>query len=235
MKIAIMQPYFFPYIGQFQLIHASDRFILCDDVQYIRHGWINRNRVLKPNEGYYYITVPLAKHSSVEPIKNIRVIDGYDWKQKIMRQVEHYKKKAPFYPQVCSMLTACFSTSETNIAKLNAVCFKTVCDYIGIDFTVEISSELGLDYSNIHQTDEWAIRLSEQLGASEYLNPVGGINLYSREKFRESNITLRFLQPKIRTYNQGRPTFEPALSIIDVMMFNAPSEIKTMLNDYELL
>jgi hypothetical protein len=71
--------------------------------------------------------------------------------------------------------------------------------------------------------------------ATEYLNPVGGINLYSRAKFRESNITLRFLQPKLRTYNQGRPMFEPALSIIDVMMFNSPSEIKAMLNEYELL
>jgi hypothetical protein len=162
MKIAIMQPYFFPYIGQFQLIQATDRFILCDDVQYIRHGWINRNRVLKPNEGYYYITVPLAKHRSVEPIRNIRVVDDCSWKQKILRQVEHYKKKAPFYSQVCSLLSACFSKNETNITKLNALCFNKVCEYIGIDFTVEISSELGLDYTSIQQTDEWAIRLSEQ-------------------------------------------------------------------------
>lgn len=234
MKIAIMQPYFFPYIGQFQLIHAADRFILCDDVQYIRHGWINRNRVLKPNEGFYYITVPLAKHSSAEPIRNIKVVDGQNWQQKILRQVEHYKKKAPFYSDVYSLLSDCFSTRETNIARLNACCFKSVCDYVGIDFTIEISSELGLDYSNIRQTDEWAIRLSEQLGASEYLNPIGGASLYSREKFRESNITLRFLQSNFRKYDQGRATFEPALSIIDVMMFNSPSDIKAMLNDYEL-
>lgn len=235
MKIAIMQPYFFPYIGQFQLIHATDRFVLCDDVQYIRHGWINRNRVLKPNEGFYYVTVPLAKHSSSDLIRNIRVMDDDGWKQKILRQVEHYKKKAPFYSNVCCLLSNCLATAETSIAKLNGTCLKAVCAYIGIDFTVEISSEMGLDYSNVRSTDEWAIRICEQLGASEYLNPIGGITLYEKKKFREHELGLRFLQPTIRSYNQGRNGFEPSLSILDVMMFNSPDQIKAMLNDYELL
>lgn len=235
MKIAIMQPYFFPYIGQFQLIHAADRFILCDDVQYIRHGWINRNRVLKPNEGHYYVTVPLAKHSSSDAIRNIRVVDDGAWKQKIFRQVEHYKKKAPFYSHVCTLLNNCFATTETSIAKLNGACLKAVCEYVGIDFTLEVSSEMGLDYSKVRSTDEWAIRICEQLGASEYLNPIGGITLYEKEKFQAHKIGLGFLQTNIRSYNQGRAYFEPRLSILDVMMFNSPDEIKTMLNDYELL
>lgn len=235
MTIAIMQPYFFPYIGQFQLIHAADRFILCDDVQYIRHGWINRNRVLKPNEGHYYITVPLAKHSSNEIIRNISVVADGAWKQKILGQVEHYKKRAPFYSNVSGLLRNCFATAETSIAKLNGACLKAVCEYIGIDFTLEVSSEMGLDYSNVNSTDEWAIRICEQLGASEYLNPIGGINLYEKKKFQEHKLGLCFLQPNIRCYNQGRNSFEPSLSILDVMMFNSPDEIKAMLNDYELL
>ena len=96
MKVAIMQPYFFPYIGYFQLIHAVDTFILFDDVQYIRHGWINRNRILKPVFGHQYIIAPLAKHQQKSLIKEISVIEGVAWKVKILLQIEHYKKKAPF-------------------------------------------------------------------------------------------------------------------------------------------
>ena len=95
MKVAIMQPYFFPYLGQFQLIQATDRFILGDDVQYIQYGWINRNRVLKAVEGVQYVNMPLVKHSSKELIQNIKAVEGDEWKIKLTRQLEHYKKKSP--------------------------------------------------------------------------------------------------------------------------------------------
>src|ERR1700761_8598999 len=104
MKLAIMQPYFFPYLGYFQLIHHADRFILFDDVQYIRHGWINRNRILKPAEGHQFIIAPLADHGRDALIKEVYVKDGYDWKEKILRQVEHYKKRAPYYNDVAGLL-----------------------------------------------------------------------------------------------------------------------------------
>jgi hypothetical protein len=93
MKIAIMQPYFFPYIGYWQLIHAVDRFVLFDDAQYIRHGWVNRNRILKPGGGWQYILVPLKKHALTESIKNVQVNPDGKWHELIVRQLAHYKKK----------------------------------------------------------------------------------------------------------------------------------------------
>ncbi|HVG14701.1 MAG TPA: WbqC family protein [Chitinophagaceae bacterium] len=235
LKVAIMQPYFFPYIGQFQLIEAVDRFILFDDVQYIRHGWINRNRLLKPIEGNYYIIVPLAKHSSGTLIKDIKTVEGNEWKEKILRQLEHYKKKSPYYTNVRKLISDCLQTNDTNITQLNSICLKAVCDYIGINYKIEISSQMNLDYSNVKNTDDWAIRISEQLGASEYWNPGGGVTLYDKAKFQNSNIKLSFLQPNLTPYNQHRTSFEPGLSIIDVMMFQSPAEIKAMLQDYQLL
>lgn len=94
---------------------------------------------------------------------------------------------------------------------------------------------MGLDYSNINTTDDWAIRITEQVNGSHYYNPPGGVELYDKEKFKQSNIQLVFLQPELKEYNQFREIFEPALSIVDIMMFNSPAEIKTMLNDYQLL
>lgn len=236
MKIAIMQPYFFPYIGQFQLINAVDRFILCDDVQYIRHGWINRNRILKQGEGYQYVIVPITRHKSREPIRNIKVVEGAEWKKTILRQIEYYRKKAPYYEAVCQLVCRCLAPEDSNITQLNGRCMQAVCDYIGIPFNLEISSKLNLNYSNVQDTGDWAIRICEQLGASAYFNPPGGTALYDKERFAQSNIHLHFVKPQLREYNQHTNTgFQPGLSIIDVMMFNHPAEIVDMLNEYQLL
>ena len=235
MDVAIMQPYFFPYIGQFQLIHVVDRFILCDDVQYIRHGWINRNRILKPDDGSQYIIVPVSKHKSDAAIRDIRVVEGDGWKKTILRQVECYRKKAPYYDAVRQLLNDCLLPEETNITKLNSRCLQAVCDYIGIACDIAISSELGLDYSNVQVTGDWALRICEQLGAAAYFNPPGGMALYEKDTFRESNIKLHFVKPNLREYNQHNNGFQPGLSVIDIMMFNHPAEIGEMLNDYQLL
>lgn len=233
--MAIMQPYFFPYLGQFQLIHVVDRFILCDDVQYIRHGWINRNRILKPGDGCQYIIVPVSKHKSHEVIRNIRTAEGCNWKQTILRQLEYYRKKAPYYQQVSQLIHDCLLPEETNITRLNSRCLQAVCNYIGIQYDIAISSELDLDYANVHVTGDWALRICEQLGATAYFNPPGGMALYKRDTFGRSNIDLHFVKPNLREYNQNNNGFFPGLSVIDIMMFNHPAEIGHMLNDYQLL
>ena len=234
MKIGIMQPYFFPYLGYFQLINAVDRFILFDDVQYIRHGWINRNRILKPAEGHQYILMALAEHGRDAEIKNVKAKEGYEWKEKILRQVAHYKKRSPYYPQVYDLLLQCFQHDETDITRLNGCYLKSVCDYIGISFKIEISSEMDFDYSAVTDAGEWALAISRQLQAVEYINPPGGVALFDKSKFENSNVRLSFIHPHLAGYSQRRPTFEPGLSIIDILMFNSPAQVREMLNDYTL-
>lgn len=234
MKAAIMQPYFYPYIGYFQLIQAADRFVLFDDVQYIRHGWVNRNRILKPVEGCQFIIMPLTAHSRGTLIKDIQLAEVSRNKDKILRQIEHYKKTAPWYKTVRSLMGDSFSIDQNSIAEMNGNYLKAVCDYIGIDFKIEISSQMNFDYSQVQNAGEWALRMCEQLQATEYINPAGGMELFDNNQFEKSNIGLRFLQPSLRAYNQRRKHFEPGLSIIDVMMFNEPAEIKNLINDYQL-
>jgi hypothetical protein len=234
MKIGIMQPYFFPYIGYFQLIRSVDRFILFDNVQYIRHGWINRNRILKPSEGHQYILLQLAGYNRDTLIKDIKAVAGYEWKERILRQVEHYKKRAPYYSQVLHLLIKCFEASETNLTLLNGYYLQLVCNYIGLNFKIEVSSTMGFDYANVNDAGEWALRISEQLNAAEYINPPGGVELFDKAKFDKSNIKLSFIHPGLTEYSQRRETFEPGLSIIDVLMFNAPDKVLEMLNNYSL-
>ena len=234
MKLAIMQPYFFPYLGYFQLIHSTDKFILFDDVQYIRRGWINRNRILKPEDGVQYITMPIVEHSRDTLIKNIKISNDSEWKFKIIRQLEHYKKKAPFYNQTMQLITACFDNNEKNIALFNASCLRAVCDYIGMDCSIEISSNMNFNYSNVNDAGEWALRICDQLKASEYINPCGGKNLFSEEKFSVNGIKLNFIYPNLPEYNQRRNSFEAGLSIIDMMMNVSPENIFKYLNEFEI-
>jgi hypothetical protein len=234
MTLAIMQPYFFPYLGYFQLIQAADHFILLDDVQYIRHGWINRNRILKPASGHQYITATLAKHKRATLIKDICDTNGLVWKEKVLRQLEHYKKRAPYYPAVCNLLRQCFVDADPNIARQNRNYLMAVLQYLGMQNKLSLSSQMNLDYTEVKEAGDWALCMAKQTGASTYINPMGGKPLFCKKKFTDNNIQLGFLNPVIKEYNQYRDCFEPCLSIIDVMMFNAPDDIKAMLNDYTI-
>lgn len=236
MKLGIMQPYFFPYLGYFSLIKHTDRFILFDPVQFIRHGWIERNRILKPNEGWQYIQVPLMKHSQSTLIKDIEINNSSDWKGKILAQLQHYKKRSPYYFATINLLNDIFSEDFNDIVSLNHASIKKVCEYLGIDTPVEIFSEMNLEIEPVNAPDEWALNICKAIGnVDEYWNPIGGTAFFDKEKYEKADITLRFQQMNLEPYSQNRETFEPGLSIIDAMMFNSPEEINRMLDNYELI
>lgn len=230
-----MQPYFFPYLGYFQLINIVDQFILLDEVQYIRHGWINRNRILKPDAGVQYIIAPLSKHHRATLIKDIAVQDGSAWKEKIIRQLAHYKTKAPFYNTVIGLLEECFANDDSKIASLNAFYLKKICNYIGIQTSLILSSSLNYNYNDVSEKDDWALSICKKLNANTYINPLGGVALFDKDKYQKNSIQLSFLNPGLPTYSQSKNKFEPGLSIIDIMMFNSTNDIRLMLNDFELI
>ena len=235
MKIGIMQPYFFPYLGYYALIKNTDKWIVFDEVQFIRHGWIERNRILKPNDGWQYISIPLEKHSRETIIKDIKIKNSEDWKERIIKQLEHYKKKAPYYNQVIAFLKDAFLPDIDSISLFNTHLLNETCKYLGISFNYEIYSEMNLFIDPIEGPGDWALNISKALGATCYINPPGGIELFEKPKFEKANIDLNFLNINLREYNQHRNFFESGLSIIDVMMFNSPEAITEMLNQYELV
>lgn len=238
MKLAIMQPYFLPYLGYWQLIHAADTLVLLDDVQYMRHGWVNRNRVLKHGGGWQYITVPLRKHSMKEVIRNVHPNYDIDWKTKILRQLEHYsygrKSKAPFYKDAMELLGGIFSKiSKENLTGVNATIIQDICRYLNVGTRVLISSEQQFSYEGVQDAGEWALRIAEQTGAQEYINPIGGKDLFDPPKFRSSGILLNYLRSADIRYLQFNE-FEPSLSIVDVLMFNGQAATQELLCKYAI-
>jgi len=236
MTLGIMQPYFFPYIGYWQLIKSVDVFVLFDDVQYIRHGWINRNRMLKPGGGWQYIVLPIKKHSQNTLIKMIKVDENIDWKSQIIRQLEHYRHslRAPFYYETMEFLDKLFSSINGNsVVDINKAIIIELTRLLGIETEILVSSEKNFDYSMVNDSGDWALAISEQMGAEEYRNPVNGAPLFDVKKFSEKGIRLSFLQSSDIEYSQGR-SFEPSLSILDALMFNGADVLKNLLDKYSI-
>jgi len=235
MIVAIMQPYFFPYIGYFQLIRYADRFIAFDTPKFIRHGWIERNRIMSPKNVTLYIKVPLEKHSSDTPIKEIRINNAEAWQDKLLAQLGHYKKKAPFFGAVVRCMEEVFAYSGDSITDLNVHALAVVCRYLGLDFDYEVFSRMEIELPEVQAPDEWALNIAGAIGAIEYVNPPGGVDFFDPEKYIRKGIKLTFLRPRLREYSQFPPGFISGLSIVDVMMFNPPEIIAEMLDDYTLI
>ena len=237
MKVAIMQPYFLPYLGYFSLIKHTKKFILFDTVQFIRHGWIERNRILKPNEGWQYINVPLRKHIQSTLIKDIRIDNSLNWKEKMLAQLMHYKKKAPFYNETINVLKSVLELDIDEITNLDYCLLREICKYLGINFDCEIFSQMNIKIESVKAPDEWALNICKSLnGVDEYWNPIGGLEFFDRNKYEKAGIKIKFLEHNLPFYSQRRgiENFENGLSIIDVMMFNDNDAVNEMLDDYEL-
>ena len=225
-----MQPYFFPYLGYFDLIRRTDRWIVFDTVQYMRHGWMNRNRILHPTNGWQYIIVPLRKHPLQTSIRDILTNDDIPWRNRILGQLAHYRKRAPHFAAVTRLVEDGLADGEDRLSRLNTRLLDRVCTYLGIPFPFSYFSEMKLDLPAIQSPGEWALRIAQQLGAGEYVNPSGGEHLFNRDAFARSGIrlTIRHLPPM--TYRCGGLVFQPDLSIIDVLMWNTSQQVLAFLD-----
>lgn len=229
MKLGIMQPYFFPYIGYFDLIYQTDHWIVFDTAQYIRHGWVNRNRILHPKEGWQYVTVPVQRHQRETPIKDIRIAEDGRWRDRILGQLQHYKNRAPFFNDVLEMVANSLSDSDGSLTQLNVRGLSGICAYLGVSFRFVVFSEMDLALGPVDGPGDWALRIAEALGASEYLNPPGGADLFDPSKFEAAGIRLTIQAPADLEYNCQGYEFQPNLSIIDVLMWNSPEAVRVYL------
>lgn len=234
-KVAIMQPYFFPYIGYFQLINMVDEFILFDTPQFIRHGWIERNNLIQLNGNKFYIKVPLIKDKRETKIFNKKINNNEDWKGKILAQLNHYKKKAPYFEETLQLVQNAMDFDTDSISMLNHHIIILICEYLKINTPIKVYSQMELEIEEVIESDEWALNICKVMKAKRYINPIGGKAFFNREKFESEGIKVDFLNSLFAPYEQFNHNFVPGLSIIDVMMFNSPEEIRKMLNQYELI
>ncbi|MEQ8414716.1 MAG: WbqC family protein [Imperialibacter sp.] len=234
MKVAIMQPYFLPYVGYFQLINAVDKFVIYDNIEFTKKGWINRNRFLV-NGGDEFFTLPLKKDSDYLQVKERLLADSFESdRAKILRKIKEAYRKAPFADKTYPILEDIFNYQSKNLFDyiLNSV--RIVCNQFGIQTEIVISSSIDINHQL--RSESKVIEICKKIGASAYINPIGGVELYSSSKFALDGIELSFLKASPFEYSQFQNAFVPWLSILDVMMFVSVDEIvDRLINNYTLV
>jgi WbqC-like protein family len=233
MKTAIMQPYFLPYIGYFQLIAAVDRFVVYDTIQYTKKGWINRNQMLRGGQAVLF-TLPLQKASDFLDVRDRQVAESFD-PSTLCAQIAGTYRKAPEFTRTFPIIESLLHYRGANLFDFVHNALFRCCDYLGIATPIQVSSDVEGGAAVLRGVDR-VIDICHRTGASTYVNPPGGRTLYSSEYFRAHGLELKFMQPTLPTYTQFGSDFVQSLSILDVMMFNAPSIIRsTMLETVKLV
>lgn len=252
MKLAIMQPYFFPYLGYFQLIHSVDRFIMYDNLNYIKRGWISRNRILI-NGAPAPILVPVKARSSYAKIRDIRIDNAVEWRRKTLRLLEHYGR-APFFDEIFPLVERSISSQTESLAELNKSSIKLICQYLQIRTEIvtdasnydPLEHDLAASDSETHArylgtqglSDTKTIRvlcICKAEGATTFINAIGGQALYDKQVFARNGFGLFFVQTLPYSYQQKSPEFYPSMSIIDVLMNCGRDGTQQLLRNCELV
>lgn len=236
MKIGIMQPYFFPYMGYYALINAVDIFVFYVDVQYIRRGWINRNRILNRDraEHWEYINIPVKKTSRDSDVKDIEIFNETKWDDELKKTLTLRYSRAPNFRSTIDLLFDIIDKgNKDKLHAFNIYSLKQVCTYLGIDTRFVDSTDL--QYNRELDAQGKLIDIAKRLNGHTYINPIGGTELYSREEFQNGGLKLLFLKMDDVAYNQGKGDFVANLSIIDVLMWNSRENVRRILENFTLV
>lgn len=232
-RLAIMQPYFMPYIGYFQLINSVDEFVIYDNIQYTKKGWINRNRILV-NGKDYLITLSLKKDSDYLDVVDRELSDSWSKDRiKMLNLIKSAYNKSTQFEPVFDLISKCLNNPERNLFRFIYDSIVLINEYLEISTPIVISSSIEIDHSL--KSQDKVIELCKKQKADNYINSIGGVSLYNKDTFNQSGIQLNFIKSNQISYNQFTNEFLPWLSIIDVMMFNSREEIQKYLNNYTLI
>lgn len=232
-KVAIMQPYFLPYIGYFHLIKSVDEFIIYDNIQYTKKGWINRNRILV-NGGDKIITLPLKKDSDYLEVKDRFLADIWDKEKiKLLNLIQSSYKKSLFYNEIFPIIKSIIESPETNLFNFILNSLQVLNSYLDIDTKITISSNIDIDHTL--KSKDKVIALCKKTNANTYINAIGGQELYNVKDFKDKNLELKFIKSDPLIYTQHKNDYIPWLSILDVLMFNGKQNTINYLNKFTLI
>ena len=234
MKLGIMQPYLFPYIGYIQLINSVDKFVVYDDVSFIKQGWINRNRILLNCRDLVF-TVPLKNASSFVPINKTEINEQLylSWKTKFLKTMVQAYSKAPFFEEIYALSDSVLNTPCSTISELAFAGLQHICAYLGMTTEFVPTSAV---YNNNHlRSQERVIDICKKENADIYINPIGGLELYNKDEFRNAGLELYFVKSGKVNYTQFNCDFVSSLSVIDVLMFNGKEQVLQFANEYDLV
>lgn len=231
MNIAIMQPYFFPYIGYWQLMNYVDVFVIYDIGMFRPHGWINRNRI-KNGQGEIYLTVPIHRTINCR-ICDMEIVSTTDFRGKMLRTLQHSYGQAPHFRSCYDNISKSINYLTNDLTDYLYKNMLAVVDYLGISTKIVKASDLSIDYRE--GAVNRIVDICDYFGIHNYINPIGGISLYSKDDLKKFGVNINFIKSKDIRYAQGKGSFIENLSIIDVMMYNSIEQMHELLQRFEII
>jgi len=228
-----MQPYFLPYIGYFQLIHAVDEFIVYDNIQFSKKGWFHRNRMLQNGKDEYF-SLSLKKDSDFLDVRDRRLSDTWPAdREKVLRKIRENYRKAPHFEETYPVVEKIFHFPDTHLFDFIFFSLQTVCSFLEITTPLTVSSTVDIDHSL--RSQDKVIALVKKTGGNIYLNPIGGFDLYDPSDFSAEGLTLQFHKARPFSYPQSGKEFVPWLSVLDLMMFNSREQVTGWLDNFDII
>ncbi|CDB40578.1 putative uncharacterized protein [Azospirillum sp. CAG:260] len=231
-KIAIMQPYLFPYVGYFQLINAVDIFVFHDDIQWIKGGWINSHTIWSKN-GELKVSLPVSKHSSFSNIDEVNLVPDIKSRIKYLNIIKQTYLKSPHFLTIFPLVEKIIMKQEENVAKFVENSFLELLPLLGLKPKIMYTRLMNNDKSL--KGEEKVIDICKCVEGTNYINTINGKHLYDKEHFFSHNIVLNFLDREIEPYKQFGNEFVPYLSIIDLLMFNDIETVQKMITKGKLV
>ncbi len=248
MKLGIMQAYFFPYIGYFQLINAVDKFILYEHVNFRNKSWMTRNYILPINAKVQSISISVRKKSCNKTISDIELVEFKHFSATFLKKIYHSYRRTQFFDETIELFENIFNTNFSSLHHFNSFSITEICSHLGINTIIksqnenylyleeELStSDFNSNNSNFDKKSARIISICKNENANIYFNAIGGTALYDKINFYSQGITLNFIKTNDLIYKQFNETFIPNLSIIDVLMHNGINTTKILLNNYQIL
>ncbi|MDH5934309.1 WbqC family protein [Vibrio splendidus] len=229
MRLAVMQPYLFPYLGYYQLVGSADKFVIYDDVNYIKHGYINRNSILVSGKAQRF-TIAVPGMSQNKKISELNYDNNV---KKLLKTIEQSYRKAPNFDAVFSLVREVLLDPNRSISNIAGNSIRSVFEYLDINKEILLSSDIGNNKSL--NAKERLIEMTQLLGCDHYVNSPGGQELYSKSYFINKGVNLSFINTLPYSYSQDSTDFVPHLSIIDVLMWNSREDVCRLLTNYELI
>lgn len=229
-SVAVMQPYFFPNLSYYKLVHNVEQFVFYNDVNFIKGGWINKNNILNNGKALPF-RLPVVDISQKKIISTVEVFDKKREVEMLLKKLHFSYSKAPYYRLVRNVVEGVLTEQSTLISELSMLSIRSVFNYLQLPINTLRSSEIAFDRSHADKADR-LISLVRFLGKTTYLNAIGGKAIYDKDYFMQHGINLFFIKPDTNEYKQFNHSFVPSLSIIDVLMFNSPERVIGMLNDF---
>lgn len=204
MNVSIMQPYFLPYIGYWQLIANTNGFVFFDIVQYNKKSWMSRNRILHldKNKEFQYISVPIKKHNKGTTITNVFINNDLNWKDEILGKLTVYKKlKALYYNSTINLVKSILKNNHDRLLSLSIKSVKEISEYLGIELKYRIAPDINFSRSDIKEPGDWALAIANKINANTYINPCGGFEIFDEDKYKLNGVTLQFLKSNLTSIN----------------------------------